>query len=82
MKKMSAIEAKLDAIMNRMNNQERISHSVNEVGIVEVLSRKILLIRDLLIKVHTKLRKLCILMEIGVITSSLTTNSQPTTHQP
>ena len=34
MNKMTAIEAKLDAIMNRMNNQERISHSVNEVGTV------------------------------------------------
>ena len=33
--KMSAIEAKLDAIMNRMNNQERRGHSCNEVGIVE-----------------------------------------------
>ena len=33
--KVYAIEAKLDAIMNKMNNQERRSHSVNEVGIVE-----------------------------------------------
>ena len=33
--KMTAIEAKLDAIMNRMNNQERRSHSVHEVGVVE-----------------------------------------------
>ena len=33
--KMLAIEAKLYAIMNRMNNQERRSHSVHEVGIVE-----------------------------------------------
>ena len=32
--KMTAIEAKLDAIMNKMNNQERRSHSVNEVGTV------------------------------------------------
>ena len=32
--KMTAIKAKLDAIMNRMNNRERRSHSVNEVGIV------------------------------------------------
>ena len=32
--KMTAIEAKLDAIMNGMNTQERRSHSVNEVGIV------------------------------------------------
>ena len=33
-KKMTAIQAKLDSIMNRMNSQERRSHSVNEVGIV------------------------------------------------
>ena len=32
--KMTVIEAKLDAIMTRMNNQERRSHSANEVGIV------------------------------------------------
>ena len=31
---MTAIEANLDAIMNRMNTQERRSHSVNEVGII------------------------------------------------
>ena len=31
--KITAIEAKLDAIMNRMNNQERKNHLVNEVGI-------------------------------------------------
>ena len=29
--KMTAIEAKLDAIIYRMNNQKRINHSVNEV---------------------------------------------------
>ena len=33
--KMLVIEAKKDAIMNRTNNQEQISHFVNEVGIVE-----------------------------------------------
>ena len=32
--KMTIIDAKLDVIMNRMNTQERRSHSVNEVGIV------------------------------------------------
>ena len=32
--KMTAIEAKLDVIMNRMNNQERRNHSINEVGIM------------------------------------------------
>ena len=33
--KMLAIEAKLYAIMNRMNNQKRRSHLVHEVAIVE-----------------------------------------------
>ena len=33
--KMSTIEAKLDTIMNRMNNKERRGHSYNEVGVVE-----------------------------------------------
>ena len=33
--KMIATEAKLDAIMNRRNNQERRSPSINEVGIVD-----------------------------------------------
>ena len=33
--KMTAIEAKLDVIMNRLNNQERRNHSAHEVGIVE-----------------------------------------------
>ena len=38
--KMSAIEAKLDTIMNRMNNQERRGHSCNEIGIVEDVGYK------------------------------------------
>ena len=38
--KMSAIEAKLDAIMNRMNNQEKRGHSCNEVGIVKGVVHK------------------------------------------
>ena len=38
--KMSAIEAKLDTIMNKMNNQERRGHSYNEVGVVEGVGKK------------------------------------------
>ena len=38
--KMLAIEAKLDAIMNIMNNQDKIGHSVNEVGIVDGVEKK------------------------------------------
>ena len=33
--RMSSIEAKLDALMSKMNNQKRISHSANAVGIEE-----------------------------------------------
>ena len=33
--KMLAIEAKLDTLMRKMNNQERRIHSANEVGIME-----------------------------------------------
>ena len=32
--KMVSIEAKLDAIVKRLNNQERKSHNVNEVGLM------------------------------------------------
>ena len=39
MNKMITIEAKLDAIMNIMNTQERISHSINEVGIVNSIEK-------------------------------------------
>ena len=38
--KMTVIEAKLDAIMTRMNNQERRNHSVNEVGCVKGVEQK------------------------------------------
>ena len=37
---MSTIEAKLDTIMNRINNQERISRSCNEVGTLEGARQK------------------------------------------
>ena len=33
--RMTAIEAKLDALMNKMGNQDRRMHSAHEVGIVE-----------------------------------------------
>ena len=38
--KMLAIEAKLDAIMNMMNNQERRGYSYNEVGTVKEAEQK------------------------------------------
>ena len=33
--KMATLEAKLDVIVNRLNSQERRSHNVNEVGLMQ-----------------------------------------------
>ena len=38
--KMSSIDAKLDALMSKLSNQERITHSANDVGIVEGAEHK------------------------------------------
>ena len=56
----TTIEAKLDVILTRMNNQERRDHSTNEVELWKVLSKKVFLIKDLLKRFHTRLRKLSI----------------------
>ena len=37
---MSVIEAKLDALISKMNNQDRRNHSANKVGIVEGTEHK------------------------------------------
>ena len=37
---MSTIEAKIDTIMNMMNNEERRGNSYNEVGVVEGARKK------------------------------------------
>ena len=37
---MTAIEAKLDVIMNGLNNQERRNHSTHELGIMEYYEKK------------------------------------------
>ena len=38
--KMTTVEAKLDVVMNRLNNHERRFHSIHEVGIVEDVEKK------------------------------------------
>ena len=38
--KMPVIEVKLDALMSKINNPEKINHSVNKVGIVEGAEHK------------------------------------------
>ena len=38
--RMTAIEAKLDAVMNKLGNSERRMHTVHEVGAIEERSRR------------------------------------------
>ena len=61
--KMPTIEAKLDAIKNRMNNHERKGHSVHELGIMEGVEQKNIADQeDFHMKIHIMWRKLSILM--------------------
>ena len=71
--KMSAIKA--------MSNQERRNQSAHQVETVEGGGQKSILIRDLLMRVPIKWRKLSLSMVIGDTTLSLTPTFQPTTHQ-
>ena len=38
--RMTAIESKLDAVMNKLGNSERRMHTTHEVGVVEERSRR------------------------------------------
>ena len=76
---MSAIEAKLGAIMSRMNNRERINHSINEVGIVEGAEQKKLVDRGL---AHSYQLEEAQFINENMGYNCLTTTSLPITHQP
>ena len=78
--KMTAIEAKLDVIINILNNQERRNHSAREVGIVEDVEKKNE--EGLAHEVPIIRRKHSIFKEIRAIILSSTTTFQPITHQP
>ena len=80
--KMSTIEAKLDTIMNRMNNQERGGNFCNEVGVVEGVGQKCYIDKGLAHEVPIRLRKLSLLMGKEATISIQTTTFQPTTHRP
>ena len=64
--RMTAIEAKLDALRNKMGNHERRMHSENEVGTTDE---------------NEKLRRHSISMQIEVTTLSPTSTCQLITHQ-
>ena len=80
--KMTKIEAKPDAIMNKMNNQEKRGHSCNEVGIVEGAEYKSVDNLGLSHEGAYQVDEVSTLMVIEVITSSPTITYQPTTHLP
>ena len=79
---MSAIEAKLNALMRKMNNQEKRGNLAMKWELQNVLCRNVLIKRDLLMKVPTMLRKLSRSMEIGAINLSPTATSEPITYRP
>ena len=80
--KMSAIEAKLDTIMNRMNNQERRGHSCNKVGVVESVGHKCSIAEGLAHEGPYQVKEAQFFNGIEAIISSQSTTFQPTTHQP
>ena len=79
--KMSIIEAKLDAPMNKVSMQERSNRSAHLVGTVED-QKKVLMLKDLLKMVLIGRKKFSSSMAIGVTTSSPTQIFQLITHQP
>ena len=54
--KMTAIEAKLDAIMHKLGNQEKRMHSAHEIGAVEIDGIEEVL-RDQFMRIPIKLRR-------------------------
>ena len=79
---MSAIEAKLNALMRKMNNQEKRGNLAMKWELQNVLCGNVLIKRDLLMKVPTMLRKLSRSTEIGAINLIPTTTSEPITYRP
>ena len=75
--KMSAIEAKLDALMNKVSMQERSKRSAHLVGTMEDQQR---VLNDEGLAQDG--RKFSLSMAIEVTTLSLTQIFQLTTHQP
>ena len=79
--RMTAIKAKLDALMNNLRNQERRMHSAHEVGIVEESEQKSSAEEGLPLRVPTKLRRLSFSMATDATTLSLTSTCQLITYQ-
>ena len=79
--KMSTIEAKLDALMRKMNNKERRSHSANAVGIEEGGEHKCIVDEGLAREGPCQVEEAQFVNGNKATTLSPTQTFQPTTHQ-
>ena len=79
--RMTAIEAKLCALMNKIGNHERRMHSANEWEQLMKMRREIVLKMDYPMRVPIKLRRHSISMQIEVTILSPTSTCQLITHQ-
>ena len=78
---MTTIEVKLDALMNKLGNNERRMHMALEVRTVDEREKDIVLKRDQPMRVSTKLRRQSTSMPIGATLLSPTSTCPLTTHQ-
>ena len=79
--RMTAIEAKLDALMNKIGNNERRMYTALEVGIVDERERRKSAKRVQTMRVPTRLRRHSTSMPIGATLSSPTSTCLFTIHQ-
>ena len=78
---MTAIESKLDALINKMGNHVRRMHLANEVEQLMKMRSRVVLKRYYPIRVPIKLRRHIISMQIEITTLSPTSTCQLITHQ-
>ena len=77
---MTAIEAKLNALMNKMGNHDRRMHSAHEVETVNLHEQKTSVEEGLAMRVLTKLRRHSFSLLIEATTLSQTLTCQRTAH--
>ena len=80
--KMSSIGAKLDTIMNKMNNQEKRGHLCNEVGVVESVGHKCSTDEGLAHEGPYQVKEAQIVNGNRSYNFKPNNNLQPTAHQP
>ena len=78
---MIVIEAKLDALMNKLGNQERRMHSAHEVGTVERNEQKSITDEGIVHEGPYQVEEAQLWVETKVTILSPTPTFQPTTHQ-